>query len=129
MRPHVPSAALDPDDVPAADAPWADVSAFGHTFHAYKVAGSLQRVADLTLATHDAWTTDGSLPDDLDRLRLALFHTVRATGEGEPDADTARWARALVTAIRTSLAGDAPSRRFPRGPAPVQARDAGSADP
>lgn len=103
MPAHVPTGRLSSADVPPADAPWPEVSAFGHTFHAYKVAGSLQRVADLTLATHDAWADTGTLPDDVDRLRLALFHTVRATGEGDPDADTERWARALVAAIRAAL--------------------------
>jgi hypothetical protein len=91
--------------VPPPDAPWAELHAFGHTFHAYKVAGSLQRVADLTLATHDAWVATGTLPDDLTRLRLALFHTVRATGAAAPDPDTEAWVRALVAAIRARLAG------------------------
>lgn len=105
MPAHVPTPRLRAPDVPPADAPWPAVSAFGHTFHAYKVAGSLQRVADLTLATHDAWADTGTLPDDVDRLRLALFHTVRATGEDPPDADTERWARALVVAIHERLPG------------------------
>ncbi len=100
MRPHVPDAALAPADVPPAAGAWRDLVVFGHTFHAYKVAGSLQRVADLTLETHDAWAADGVLPEDLTRLRLALFHTVRAVGpDGEPDPDTERWVRALVGAI------------------------------
>lgn len=103
MARHVPDDQLRPADVPPADAPWPEVSAFGHTFHAYKVAGSLQRVSELTVATHDAWAADGTLPDDLARLRLALFHTVRATGDAEPDDDTARWARELVGAIRARV--------------------------
>ncbi len=103
MRPHVPDEALTRDAVPGPDAPWAAVHTFGHSFHAYKVAGSLQRVADLTLATHDAWAEEGTLPDDLTRLRLALFHTVRATGDGPPDPDTETWARALVAAIRQQV--------------------------
>lgn len=104
MRSHVPDEALSPGDVPRPDAPWSEVRAFGHTFHAYKVAGSLQRVADLTLATHDAWAAGGGLPEDLTRLRLALFHTVRATGDAAPDPDTESWARALVDAIRQRVA-------------------------
>ena len=99
MLPHVPDAALTPDDVPEATAPWAEVSAFGHGYHAYKVAGSLQRVAALTLETHEAWEQDGTLPAALPRLRLALFHTVRATHGAAPDAATETWARALVGAI------------------------------
>ncbi|MBW3619978.1 MAG: hypothetical protein KY461_07020 [Actinobacteria bacterium] len=104
MPRHVPDEELTPGHVPAPDAAWAEVSAFGHTFHAYKVAGSLQRVSDLTLATHDRWLADGDLPDDLTRLRLALFHTVRATGDVAPDEDTEHWARALVTAIGREVA-------------------------
>jgi hypothetical protein len=112
VRPHVPDGRLTPADVPPADGPWADLVAFGHTFHAYKVSGSLQRVADLTLGTHDAWATDGTLPDDLTRLRLALFHTVRAIGlDGTPDVDTERWVRALVGAIAGRIAAGDPDPR------------------
>lgn len=104
---HLPDDQLDAEVVPATDAPWEQVSAFGHRYHAYKVAGSLQRVADLTLEAHDAWATDGTLPDSLPRLRLALFHTVRAVGVGErPDPDTEAWARALLAGVRDHV-GDA----------------------
>ena len=99
MPAHLPDDRLTTDDVPAADASWSEVSAFGHGYHAYRVAGSLQRVAALTLEAHDRWVADGSLPDGLPRLRLALFHTVRAVHGGEPDDDTQRWARALVAEI------------------------------
>lgn len=106
MRPHVPDAALRPDDVPATDAAWEEIVEFGHRFHAYKVAGSLQRVARLTVEAHDRWAATGELPDDLTRLRVALFHTVRAVGlEGEPDPDTERWARALVAGVHRQLVG------------------------
>lgn len=103
MHRHVPDAELTPARVPAPDAGWTEVRRFGHAFHAYKVTGSLQRVAELTLATHDAWAEDGRLPDDLTRLRIALFHTVRATSDDPPDADTEAWARALVAAIRARV--------------------------
>lgn len=106
MRPHVPDAALTPEDVPAPDAPWDEVDDFGHRYHAYKVAGSLQRVAALTLEAHDAWEADGGLPDSLPRLRLALFHTVRATHGSVPDEQTERWARALVAAIADRVGAD-----------------------
>ena len=104
MRPHLPDDALRPDDVPAVDAPWAAIDDFGHRYHAYRVAGSLQRVADLTLEAHDRWEADGTLPTGLARLRLALFHTVRATHGTSPDPATAAWARALIAAIATCVA-------------------------
>jgi len=104
MRPHVPDDQLGPDDVPPADAPWEQVTAFGHRYHAYRVAGSLQRVAELTLAAHDRWEQDGELPAGLTRLRLALFHTVRATHGDAPSPETERWARALVGAIGERIA-------------------------
>lgn len=103
MRPHVPDDALRAQDVPAADAPWDDITAFGHRYHAYKVAGSLQRVAELTLAAHDRWVADGTLPSDLARLRLALFHTVRATHGQAPDPETEEWGRALVAAVGSAV--------------------------
>ena len=99
MRPHLPDADLTPHDVPPVDAPWAAISDFGHRYHAYRVAGSLQRVADLTLQAHDRWSEDGTLPETLPRLRLALFHTVRATHGAAPTGGTEEWARALVGAI------------------------------
>lgn len=100
MRPHVPDDALTAEAIPAEDAPWREIAEFGHRFHAYKVAGSLQRVARLTVETHEEWERSDDLPADLSRLRLCLFHTVRAVGlEGEPDDETDRWARALVGAI------------------------------
>lgn len=108
MRPHVPDDRLTVADVPAADASWERLRTFGHTFHAYKVAGSLQRVADLTVAAHDTWSRDGELPADLTRLRIALFHTVRAAGDVAPDPDTEAWTRALVAAIRDRLGPDPP---------------------
>lgn len=103
MPAHVPDTALTPDDVPSPDAPWAEVDAFGHGYHAYRVAGSLQRVASLTLEAHDEWERDGSLPTALPRLRLALFHTVRATHGSAPDSATEAWARALVAAIDAAV--------------------------
>lgn len=105
MRPHVPDEALRADDVPAPGAAWPQIRTFGHTFHAYKVAGSLQRVAEVTLQVHDTWVEEGRLPAELTRLRMALFHTVRATGETPPDPATERWARALVDGIRSQLSG------------------------
>lgn len=104
MRPHLPDTALTIDHVPGVDAPWREIVEFGHTFHAYKVAGSVDRVGRLTVETHDAWAESGALPPDLTRLRLCLFHTSRAVGlDGEPDADTERWCRALVGAIRDAV--------------------------
>lgn len=105
MRPHVPDAQLQADDVPAPDAPWDEVVAFGHGYHAYRVAGSLQRVADMTLEAHERWDRDGTLPDALPRLRLALFHTVRATHGSAPSTETEEWARALVGAIADRIGG------------------------
>ena len=99
MRPHLPDDALTPGDVPDPDAPWEEVAAFGHRYHAYRVTGSLQRVAALTLEAHERWEDDGTLPTSLPRLRLALFHTVRAIHGSEPDPATAAWARALLGAI------------------------------
>lgn len=100
MRRHVPDTELTAELIPASDAPWREIAEFGHRFHAYKVAGSLDRVARITVESHGEWERTGTLPDDLTRLRLCLFHTVRAVGLGsEPDPDTEAWARALVAAV------------------------------
>lgn len=99
MPAHLPDDALTAADVPAPDSPWDEIATFGHRYHAYRVAGSLQRVVALTLEAHDRWEATGALPDALPRLRLALFHTVRATHGSAPDPATAAWARALVGAV------------------------------
>lgn len=106
MTGHLPDRDLRAGDVPPADASWDEISAFGHRFHAYRVAGSLQRVADLTVETYDDWIAGGhaALPDDLTRLRVCLFHTVRSVGTDDvPDPDTQRWARALLEAVRRQI--------------------------
>ena len=112
MRGHVPDSQLTADLIPAAGAPWREIAEFGHRFHAYKVAGSLDRVARLTVESHEEWERTGALPDDLTRLRLCLFHTVRAVGlDAEPDPDTEAWARALVGAVAQAHGGGAGSAR------------------
>jgi hypothetical protein len=104
MRPHVPDNQLTLGHVPANDAPWTEVVRFGHGYHAYKIAGSVQRVAQQAMALHDSWTDGGSLDAGLAPLRLSLFHAVRALEHGsEPDAGAQAWARALVSAIRAQL--------------------------
>lgn len=112
MRRHVPDAELTAELIPAPDAPWREIAEFGHRFHAYKVAGSLDRVARITVESHDAWLRTRTLPDDVTRLRLCLFHTVRAVGlEAEPDPETESWARALVAAIAQVHGGGAEKGR------------------
>lgn len=103
MPSHLRDDDLRPRDVPAADASWGEIAAFGHRYHAYKVAGSLRRVATLTLQAHDQWVADGTLPSDLARLRLALFHTVRATHGQPPAPATEDWGRALVAAVGSAV--------------------------
>lgn len=104
MRPgHVPNDDLSLDDVPDPRAPWEEIAGFAHTFHAYKVAGSVQRVSRLASEDAEAWHAGGGLPDDLTRLRLDLFATLRSLGSQEPDEATERWVRALAEAIREHL--------------------------
>jgi hypothetical protein len=105
MRPHVPDDQLTLAGIPNGDAAWAEVVRFGHSYHAYKIAGSVQRVAQQAMSLHDGWADDGSLDAGLSPLRLSLFHAVRALEHGsEPDAGAQAWARALVAAIRGCIA-------------------------
>ncbi len=104
MRPHLPDDLLTLAAVPDPDGDWDAIVAFGHGYHAYKLAGSVQRVATQALEVHDAWETDGTLPGALPKLRLALFHTVRALHGGTPpDPDTEAWTRALVRAVHEQV--------------------------
>lgn len=108
MPAHRPTSALRAGDVPPADAPWDDVVAFGHGFHAYKVVGSLPgaaRITDEVRAAHDA---GDPLTEDLTRLRTALFVTLRASGHGHGSDGDRAFCRALVESIRSAL-GPAPA--------------------
>lgn len=110
---HLPDDRLTVADVPAPDDPLPALLRFGHGYHAYKVAGSLPRVGAIAVELHDQWRERGGEADDhldapLPRLRIALFHTVRALDHGA-DRDTAeddatRWVRVLVRSIRARLA-------------------------
>lgn len=104
MRPHVPNEHLTAAAVPSDDAPLADVVVFAHSFHAYKVAGSVERVAGIAARAHATWTTDGTVPDDLTTLRVVLFATVRAQAHDTGATDES-WLRALTAAIRGCVAG------------------------
>ena len=114
-QPHLPDAALTPADVPSADAAVDELLAFGHRYHAYKVAGSLPRVSTIAVELHDVWTRDlGARADavvdaPLPRLRIALFHTARAS-DHTPDAlddETVSWLRVLVRSVAAAVARSA----------------------
>lgn len=139
--PHLPDDLLAPDDVPPADAPVAALLAFAHSYHAYKVAGSLQRVAAIAVGLHDLWTTAGADPDavldaPVGRLRVALFHTARALdhagGDVGTDAtdDTETWLRVLVRSVAAAASGRSDRRdRAADDPAPPPRHGDGAADP
>lgn len=119
--PHLPDTQLTERDVPAVDAPLDQLIAFGHRHHAYKVAGSLPQVAEIALDVHDDWVTghdaapDAVLALPLARLRIALFHTVRALDQGDGDGGASRdggpsvdddvetWIRVLVASVHAAV--------------------------
>ncbi len=112
-HPHVPNEQLAKGDVPSAEAPLAELVAFAHSFHAYKVAGSVSRVTGIAKDAHDSWATDGSLPDDLTTLRTVLFALARAhdgTGMGQSTID---FIRALVGRVSEVAPVTAASPRLP----------------
>lgn len=124
-EPHLADADLDAASVPPADAPLPVLLRFGHRYHAYRVAGSLPRVAEVALGLHDRWERDhGAAPDAvldaaLPQLRIALFHTVRALdhagshddphdGDGDgAGGDEAVWLRVLVRSVAAAVADPA----------------------
>lgn len=100
---HLPSSALTPAHVPASGSSWDDVAAFAHTFHAYKVVGSLPGAARITDEVRTAHDSGQPLPSDLTRLRTALFVTVRASSHGHTDPGDEAFCRALVVAVGDEL--------------------------
>ena len=97
-EPH-PSVSDERIPVPPRDAPWTDLVTFALTHNAYnRVGGSL---ADLANSIRARYRCDRMLPEDLDKLRAALFFEQgRYHDSGEdPIGPDLRYIRAMVGAI------------------------------
>lgn len=94
-----PSVSDERIPVPPRDAPWTDLVSFALTYNAYsRVGGSL---ADLANSIRARYRCDRMLPEDLDKLRAALFFEQRRyhdSGE-DPVGPDLRYIRAMVGAI------------------------------
>lgn len=92
--------------IPAHQASIDTIVEFSHTYDAYRVHGSLERISVVAGRVWDAWAA-GSLADcELDDLRTALFMTQRGwhsdTVTIEPDVGV-EWA--LIEAINDASGG------------------------
>lgn len=107
---HLPDDQLTAADVPTDDAAVEDLLGFGHRYHAYKVAGSLQRVASTAVLLHDRFVDEHDadpgtvLKAPVAQLRIALFHTARAVDHGATiDDDCVTWMRVLVRSVGAAV--------------------------
>jgi hypothetical protein len=104
---HVSDQALTQKDLPSAGADEDVLQAFALTTNGYERMGSFHRCAELANAALASWRATGKLPDSLGDLRGCLFFEQRRWrhfGYGF-DEETLRYARELVEAMRSRLAG------------------------
>jgi hypothetical protein len=84
-----------------------DINLFALTYNAYDRLGGFDPVAKLGNGVKARFVSDGTLPDDLDKLRAALFFEQRRYhhfGEG-PNGPGLNYIEALVGAIRRITGG------------------------
>ncbi|MBM3773523.1 MAG: hypothetical protein FJW27_20000 [Acidimicrobiia bacterium] len=60
--------------VPSSGSAWhPDVVEFALRYNVYERHGGFDSVANIANNAHDAWAKNGTLPDDVETLRCALF--------------------------------------------------------
>lgn len=94
--PPIANSELQPDDLPAEDAPWTTIERFALSFDGYRHWGSFERYAEIANRR-----CHGSLTE----LRTCLFFEQwrwRHFAE-EPDAEAMSYIRGIVDSIRDNL--------------------------
>ena len=94
--------------VPGSDATFGEVSEFSHTFDAYGVHGSLERIARIAGEVLDAWQCGRLAACALDDLRTALFMSQsawRVAGVEPTDGFRVGYEWELLGAIREISGG------------------------
>lgn len=92
--------------VPTPEASFDDVVDFSHTYDAYGIHGSLERISIVASRVWDAHATGTLVDCDLDELRTALFMTQRGwhhVGDSDDVRVGVEWA--LVDAIHGASGG------------------------
>jgi len=100
MTQQVGNAELTPADVPSFKETWAKIEPFALTFDGFKHWGSVEKCAEVAHARR---------PGSLTELRTCLFYEARRWKQlgRQPDAESMKYIRALVYAIREKVnAGD-----------------------
>lgn len=93
--------------VPRVDSTVDDVVDFSHTFDAYGIHGSLERISMISDAVWDAWLRNALSDCELDELRTALFMSQSQWRRNGDDGDRTRmgYEWELVEAIRETSGG------------------------
>lgn len=101
--------------VPADDADWLDIWNFALTYNAYDRDGGFGGASDIGNRCAEAWRADGSLPEDLDTARAALFFEQRRYRHfgDDPTGPSEAYVRALVRRISELSGGQIDGRPDP----------------
>lgn len=96
MTQDVANSELSPADIPSFKEAWARIEPFALTFDGFKYWGSVEKCAEVAR---------GHRPGSLTELRTCLFYEARrwALAEKSPDAQSMKYIRALVYAIREKV--------------------------
>lgn len=100
-------------EVPSPEDPWfPTINKFALTFNGYMRVGDLNAVAEVSERCSSQFRRDGTLPDELDTVRAALFMEQRRWRDqmSSPYAhpETKAYIQALVEKIRTLSGGTLP---------------------
>lgn len=95
-----------------ADAPFAELVTFAHTYNSYDLHGGSEGLAEVVAPARRDWERTGGLPGDLDVLRACLFFQQRSHywDGGSWDFGTDRFVVALLARIRELSGGTVPHR-------------------
>lgn len=93
---HIPTASLEMDEIPSAEANLDDLIKFAHTFDGYQRWGSFERCAEIGNAQDHT---------SIDKLRTCLFFEARRWRHfgDDPDDEALEYWRTLIAAIRERI--------------------------
>jgi hypothetical protein len=96
--------------VPTREAPWPEIWRFALTYNAYDRHGGFDGAARIGNRALRVWEESQRLPQELDRLRCALFFEQRRYRhlEAEPTGQAEAYIRALAQRIYEVTGGSVP---------------------
>lgn len=89
-------------DIPKFDAGWGEIGRFALTFNGYDFHGGIHACGEIANQWLEAYEKNGTYPTTLTDLRTCLFFEQRRWRHYgyEPDENTMRYVRGLISGIR-----------------------------